>query len=235
MGIFGLFKKKHNKSEAQVAADRIIASMEQLANSPSPVPISAEEYADIRQREIDWLESHYDFNSLSGIKAIPVIENLPRPAGDSATGDVYYYLKFKAYEHEKAGDAKLAIACFGKSIKLMRLKFGKLYGREESYSYIRMLARNGMIEPATKEKKYADRYYGPDPMYEIDPKKKTRDDAMIEREYNKWLDNQVVLWLQENIPDRAPKNVTSFRRMRTQNTKTYQLLKQYAAEHDKEI
>ena len=129
----------------------------------------------------------------------------------------------------------MALACFDKSIQLMRLKFGELYGREESYSYVRMLARNGMTELAAKEKKYADHYYGPDPLYEIDPKKKARDDTMIEREYQKWLDNQAVLWLQENIPDRAPKNVTSFRRMRTQNTKTYQLLKQYAAEHGKEI
>lgn len=171
MGLFNFRKKKYNKSNDQAVADQIIESMNQLLKSPPPQPLSADEYARKRQQEVDWLELHYDFNSIHGIRAIPVVKEPPRPAGDSATGDVYYYLKSRAYEHEKSGNIELAIVCFEKSVQLMRLKFGKLYGREESYSYVRMLARNGLIEQAEKEKKYTDRYYGPDPKYELDPKK----------------------------------------------------------------
>lgn len=58
---------------------------------------------------------------------------------------------------------------------------------------------------------------------------------MIEREYQKWLDQQIVNWIQEIDPEIAPKNVTGFRRMRTQNTKNYQLLRQHAAEHGRQI
>ncbi len=42
-------------------------------------------------------------------------------------------------------------------------------------------------------------------------------------------------WLQTNLPDKCPKTISSFRRMKTQNTKNYQLLKQLAVEHGREI
>lgn len=61
------------------------------------------------------------------------------------------------------------------------------------------------------------------------------EDHMIEIEYQKHLDKCTVKWLQENFPGKAPKNVTGFRRMRTQNTKNYQTLKQLAGEKGKEI
>lgn len=364
MGLFDFFKKKRQKTDDQAAADRIIASINHLANSPAPQPMSAEEYNQMRQREMDWLENHYDFNSLSGVNAIPVAKNLARPAGDSATGEVYYYLKFKAREHEKSGDIELAIACFRKSIALMRLKFGATYGREESYSFVRMLARHGYVEEAQKEKDLTDSFYDvagtaedlerfrqvcrdansfqtdlvimsvlgatcpecakyqgrvyslsgkskkfpkiPDVIaqtgcvhkgcghslfpyiYGVDDpqldytlsvhplqnkrygkniiafsnrpfvddrtdecrkqaeaihekqriaaeRKQRNAEAMIQREYQKHLDSNTFAWLQETFPDKCPKNVAGFKRMRTQNTKNYQALKQLAAELGKEI
>ena len=42
-------------------------------------------------------------------------------------------------------------------------------------------------------------------------------------------------WLQLNIPDKCPKTVTGYRRMKTQNTKNYQALKALAATKGKEI
>ena len=42
-------------------------------------------------------------------------------------------------------------------------------------------------------------------------------------------------WLQANLPERCPTSLTGYRRMRTQNTKNYQALKQLAAEKGKEI
>lgn len=42
-------------------------------------------------------------------------------------------------------------------------------------------------------------------------------------------------WLQENLPNQCPKSISGFRRMKTQNTKNYQALKQAAAEMGREI
>lgn len=42
-------------------------------------------------------------------------------------------------------------------------------------------------------------------------------------------------WLQNNLPENCPKSISSFRRMKTQNTKNYQALKQLAAEKGREI
>lgn len=61
------------------------------------------------------------------------------------------------------------------------------------------------------------------------------EDNIIEIEYQKHLDEQAVIWLQNNFPTKAPKNITGFRRMRTQNTKNYQALKLLAAGKGKEI
>lgn len=48
-------------------------------------------------------------------------------------------------------------------------------------------------------------------------------------------EENAFLWLQINIPDKCPKTVTGYRRMKTQNTKNYQLLKALAAQKGKEI
>lgn len=42
-------------------------------------------------------------------------------------------------------------------------------------------------------------------------------------------------WLQVSLPNKCPKSISSFRRMKTQNTRNYQALKQFAAEHGREI
>lgn len=235
MGLLDLFKKA-NKPSGINNPITLQPRKKLPVYSPPRGEFTPEDYNRMRAFEIEWLECYYDFNSLEGVAAIPVRKDIPRPpTGDSATGEVYYYLKFKAGKYEDAGQTELAIACFKKSIELMRLKFGNLHGREESYSFVRLLARNGFIAEATKVKKYADLYYGPDPRYEFEPQKKQLDDAMIVREHQKWLDQCTVNWLQEAFPDIAPKNVTGFRRMCTQNTKKYQLLKQRAAERGKTI
>lgn len=42
-------------------------------------------------------------------------------------------------------------------------------------------------------------------------------------------------WIQANLPDKCPKNISGYRRMKTQNTKNYQLLQQLAADLGREI
>lgn len=324
--------------------------------------LSPELYNRMREFESQWLDRNYDFNSVEGINRIPVKKDLRCPHTSGVTGKLYYYLRKKAHAHEDAGNIELALACMKKSVSL--LKYEDYYSPDESYPLVKMLARNGFLQAAQKEKslidariaesqsnlllssvyqaindaayfktdlirmevcgsvcpecaKYQGRVYSisgksrkfpklpdyffthkavhegcspyfvtyidgvndPDLDYtlSVHPLKNKRygrdivtfsnrpfvddrteeckaeaaiyrqeqaakkaqqqyyEDHMIEIEYQKYLDSCTVKWLQENFPTKAPKNVTGFRRMRTQNTKNYQALKQLAAEKGKEI
>lgn len=48
-------------------------------------------------------------------------------------------------------------------------------------------------------------------------------------------DEVLLAWLQEKFPEHCPKSVTGYRRMKTQNSKNYQILKQMAADLGREI
>lgn len=336
-----------------------IADDTKSSDSFSTVP---DQYMEMRSFEERWLEQHYDLNSIAGVESIPLRKNLRCPMTSGVTGKLYYYLRKKAYALEKDGNTDLALACMEKSVALV--KYEDYYLPDECYPLVKMLARNGYLEEAKKEKnkidqyaqefenqiakeartrnnalasefrtdliimdvhgcvcsecaKYQGRVYSlsgksrkfpkvpdfyhtngcvhkgcshtfwpyidgvSDPnlsyILEVHPLRNKRygrnivtfsnrpfvddrteeckaeaiayrqeqaekkeqqqflEDNMIEYEYQKYLDGCIVKWLQENFPGKAPKNVTGFRRMRTQNTKNYQALKQLAAENGKEI
>lgn len=139
-------------------------------NSPQ---YAQERYTNIRQMEERWLETHYDFNSVSGIAAIPVSANLPHPTfGDndgfrSYTGDVDYYLQRKAVEHEKAGNIDLAILCLRKSNDI-RMIARRGYRRDDYYRLVSLLARSGKIREAETEKKRIDDFFSAAPGWDND-------------------------------------------------------------------
>ncbi len=347
-------------SDLTASEEALLAQISQI--NATGRTISPELDQQLRDFEMNWLERHYDFNSIEGINNVPLVKNLRCPKTNGVTGEVYYYLRHKAYEHEKAGRISLAIACMQKSSALVMANESLV--KSEYYPLIKILARNGYVTEAQSEKekidtnlqkleikwhdrtikqllgdleqfgtdlvimsvhscscsecaKYQGRVYSvygrdhrfpkvpnffyraecvhsgcghtfspyihgvndPDLEYtlSVHPLKnkeygrniitfsnrpfvddRTEDakaeatafmekhavqvaqdqyteDHMIEYEYKKYLDSCTVKWLQENIPDKAPKNVTGFRRMKTQNTKNYQALKQFAAEHGREI
>lgn len=58
---------------------------------------------------------------------------------------------------------------------------------------------------------------------------------VIEIEANRGQEIRDFSWIQENIPDKCPKSITGYRRMKTMNTKNYQLLKELAAQKGREI
>lgn len=66
-------------------------------------------------------------------------------------------------------------------------------------------------------------------------RKQYYEDHMIEIEASRGQESRDFFWLQENIPTKCPKSLSGFRRMKTQNTKNYQALKQLAAEKGREI
>ena len=67
--------------------------------------------------------------------------------------------------------------------------------------------------------------------------------AKEEYSYQHMIEHEAILgqeardfkWIQENIPDKCPKSIAGYRRMKTSNSKNYQLLKELAVELGKDI
>lgn len=53
---------------------------------------------------------------------------------------------------------------------------------------------------------------------------------ILELEARREQEEQDFKWLQENLPEKCPKSLSGYRRMKTQNTKNFQVLKQLAAD-----
>ena len=187
-------------------------------------------YQQLRTYEVNWLERNYDLNSIEGIERIPVSKSVPRPPAPDGgikthTGEVYYYLRHKAYEHEDAGNMDLAIACLKKSVAI--LKCIGFYNVEECYPLVKMLARAGYVEEAYKEK--ADIEKRCINVHDL-AQKQHYYETMIETEAKRGQEARDFAWIQEHIPDKCPKSVAGYRRMKTQNTTNFQALKQAASE-----
>ena len=190
--------------------------------------LSPELYQQMRDFERAWLERHYDFNTLEGINSIPESPNVPgAPTASGSmrghTGEVYYYLRYKAYSHEEAGNLELALACMRKSVALVMHR--NLFSTDDCYPLVKMLARLGFANEAYQKKQEIDTLLGI----------KKKDDSIINAELKRRQELLDFTWIQENIPDKAPKNISGYRRIKTQNTKNYQLLKQLAAEKGRNI
>lgn len=355
---------ENSKVDTLKLANKSADNANQLATSSMPDPAPPSEYLEMRDFEAQWLEKHYDFNSIEGVKRIPANKGLRCPTTSGVTGQLYYYLRRKAYDYEKEGKAELAVACMKKSSELAILDYGNKIQKQELYPLVKILARNGQIEEAISEKGFVDRYCQEqqdeldkeifrrvvseahelrtdlvimsvlgvacaecakyqgrvyslsgnsrkypklpsffyttgrvhrgcghtfssfidgvnDPMMEytlschplknkiygrdivafsnrpfVDDrteaakaqanayiaeqaakaaKEKQDDDNMIAYETQRGNDMRDYFWLKENIPQKCPKSVTGYRRMKTQNTKNYQALRQFAAEHGREI
>ena len=350
------------------AADVKSAEYEDSDGQTHATDVSAlnAEYLKMRKQQMDWLERHYDLNTAAGIKAIPEIKNPPRsPVGGpmDVTGDIDYYLRFKATEHEKDGRVDLAILCLKKSNAIRKLKY-PMYNKDAFYSLVRLLARSGYKEEAYKEKSEIDAFFaGADASYKhvtvrrilneakemdtdlllmnphgmscplcakyqgrvfsisgrnklfpklpreffefggmhdecghsftpyiygisradldytlqfqtavdrrytkdivafsnrpfiddraqedinraleyIEQRSQEREQiarrqaTMIEREYHRGEEARIYEWLQQNLPDICPKSISSFRRMKNQNTKNYQRLAEEARKLGREI
>lgn len=185
-------------------------------------------YQQLRAFEMNWLERHYDFSTLDGINSIPVTSNLrraPAPQGpmQSHTGEVYYYLRYKAYNYEKTGDIDLALACMRKSVALVKCR--SYFSTDDLLPLVKMLARTGYIDEAYTELRSIEQCLS-EPL---------DCDSEIEAEIRRGKELKDFQWIQANLPDKCPKSISSYRRMKTQNTKNYQSLKQAAANLGREI
>lgn len=355
-----LFLKRTENCDKQLKFSEVSPALGQDDALANP----QDDYQKMRQAESDWIETHYDLNSINGINKIPVQKGLRCPFTTGVTGQLYYILRRKAYEHEKNGRMRLAVACMSKSSELAILDYGTRIQKQELYPLVRILARDGQVDEAIAEKEYIDRYcqeqrdildkyifqeaiesaknlktdfvimsvhnvtcaecakyqgrvYSisgkslkfpkiPGFFYETgrvhpgcshvfspyidgvdDPdldytlschplrnrlyalnisvfskrpfvddrtraaRKKSRDylaeqalkseaekdmdDNMIEYETKRGNDARNFFWLKKHIPGKCPKSLSGYRRMKTQNTRNYQFLKQFASEQGREI
>lgn len=365
MGLLDFLRKRKSESMKQddiVKAAEVI--VDSIANASMPDPMTNEEYQSMRSSEAQWLEKHYDLNSVEGIKRIPAKKGLRCPITSGVTGQLYYYLRHKAYEHEENGKMDLAVACMRKSSELAMLDYGSRIQKQDLYPFVRILARSGRVKEAILQKEFVDRYcqeqrdkldieifqraiagakyFGTDliimdvngaacaecakyqgrvysisgknkkypklpsiffetgrvhpgcshtfssfidgvdnPMLDYtlsvhplknksygrnivtfsnrpfvddrtdeakmqanayisereakEEQEKRNDDSIIEYETKRGNDMRDFFWIKENIPEKCPKSVTGYRRMKKQNTKNYQILKQLAAELGREI
>lgn len=232
MGLFDFFRKNIH-TNGPVTPYRLSPEDQSLLNQISEINarggnITPELYQKLRDFEISWLERHYDFNTLEGIAAIPVTRDIPRaPAPKSPipghTGEVYYYLRHKAYVHEDNGNIELALACMRKSVALVKCR--SIYFIDDCYPLAKMLARVGLIDEAYQEKHLADRTFPALAM----------SDEILQAEIKRGNETRDYAWLQANLPDKCPKSISGFRRMKTQNTKNYQALQAAAAELGRNI
>lgn len=214
MSLFDIFKK--HKNEVKMTYGGITFR--------APKPMSNDEYQKFRKAQADWLEKHYDLNSIEGVRSIPVSANLPKYPKSGAmdvTGDVDYYLRQKSHEHEQNGNMELAILCLQKSNAIRELTFNG-YRKSDYYALVRILARDGQIDAAQAEKNRLDKKFRNDHF--------EGEDKVIETEARRGNEVRAFVWIQQNLPELCPKSLSGFRRMKSQNTKNYQKIVQAAAE-----
>ena len=218
--------------EDQAVINNFSAAVDAMLTAPPQKPLTSEEYQQIRQAERDWLEDHYDFSTVESVNAIPERKDLPRPPGDSVTGDVYYHLHYRARLYADDLKYDIAIACQKKSNALIKFRYGNWSGRRECYYLVKLYARAGMLEEAYAEQEEIEHFYGV-------PAAGTRDyiyaQDMIQLAIKQGKDEQDFQWLKINLPSLCPKSKNGFCRMRSQNTKNYQILRAQAAALGREI
>ena len=235
MSIFDIIRKMFSTAPATSSAyqDDLEPEEKALLSKISKInakdgELSPDLYQEFRDFEMNWLERHYDFNTIDGVDSIAASPNLPGAPSPTAsmkghTGEVYYYLRHKAYAHEEAGNIDLALACMKKSVALVKCR--SYFSSDDLLPLVKMLARIGRVEEAYAELRAIEKHFSAS----LDC------DREIEAEIRRGCEQRDFLWIQANLPDKCPKSITSYRRMKTQNTKNYQLLKQLAANHGRDI
>lgn len=128
---------------------------------PGSERMSDEEYQAMRQANIEYLESTYDFSSVEGINAIPgpCEEFKADEIKRDFTGRVEYYLLSKGEQYKKANNAELAIACFRKANELMPM-YGDSFSRECFLRLPRYLRALRRFDEARAEEEKIQRLFG---------------------------------------------------------------------------
>ena len=197
---------------------------------PKTLEEKNKQYLDLRNREIQRLQKAYDFNSIDGIRRIPV--PCREVNGDSPTGRVEYYLRGLCFrEHWDGGRKDLAIECLKKSQELIYIS-DMIWQYDDFIRLVSVLYESGRHDEARAEEKRIELFFEKRGFYpKLTPKdfenissykswKQNVENAEKERLRKKKLRHEYY-YLQENFPDLCPKSMSGYSRVKNQNSKTY--------------
>lgn len=199
--------------------------------------ISNEEYLEMRQGEWSRLERRFDFNSVNGIRSIPV--PCEEVNGDSPTGRVEYYLRGICFRnHWDSGRIDIAIECLKKAQELMFVS-DMIWKYDDFIRLVSYLHEAGRHDEARAEEQRVDNYFRKTFHY---PKMKIWNFKSL-RSYFAWKKQIADLererlrvrqlrhefyWLQEHARTICPKSLTGYSRMKNLKSKKYLELKSFA-------
>lgn len=190
-------------------------------------------YLKIRQDEIDRLKRAYDFETIDGIRSIPV--PCQEVNGDSCTGRVEYYLRGQCFiSHCKSGNKEAAVECIRKAHSLMFIS-DMIWGYDAFISDISWLHNIGAHKEAWEEERRVDNFFKKNGLYpHLTPKdfhslteyfvwkqtiKKTENERLRKRAIR-----HEYYQLQEKLPELCPKSLSGYSRMKKIASKNYQKL-----------
>lgn len=234
MGLFNFLKSAINNDSPQSVLD----------DPRAPIEKKQAAYLTIREKEVKRLNAAYDFNSIQGIRSIPV--PCREVNGGSSTGRVEYYLRGQcAVKHRDAGDIDLAAECILKAHDLMFIS-DMIWGYDSFISDISFLHSMGKHDLAWREEARIDTHFGKTGFYP----KLTRKDFSDTNSFLAWKTNLGQLeserlrkrtlrheyyWIQEHLPKLCPKSLSGYSRMKNSNSKSYQKLVAEAAKLGKNL
>lgn len=185
-----------------------------------------------RNKEIERLNKAYDFNSVKGIRSIPVPCREVN-AKDSSTGRVEYYLRGLCFaKHWEDGRKDLAIECLKKSQELMYVS-DMLWKYDDFIKLVSYLHEAGLHDEARKEENKVDRFFEKKGFYPDLTQKDFESyesycawkKAIKESEENRTRKRELrheYYWLQEHFPDLCPKSISGYSRSKNAKSKSYQ-------------
>lgn len=223
MGLFDFLKKAIDDTSQQAVLD----------NPHAPIEKKQAAYLAIREKEVMRLNATYDFNSIQGVRNIPV--PCRKVNGDSPTGRVEYYLRGQCFaKHRDAGNIELAVECILKAHDLMFIS-DMIWDYDAFISDISWLHSVGKHNLAWKEEERVDAHFKKAGFYP----KLTRKDFSSAKSFLAWKENvgqseserlrkrairHEYYWLQEHLPELCPKSLSGYSRMKNTNSKNYQKL-----------
>lgn len=194
-------------------------------------------YLEIRENEIARLKNAYDFETVQGIRSIPV--PCREVNGDSPTGRVEYYLRGKCFiGHCRAGHVQIAVECIRKAHSLMFVS-DMIWKYDAYISGISWLHNIGAHKEAWEEEQRVDEHFKKEgfyprfslwdfssPLKYFEWKKEIK--KMEEERLRKRKLRHEYYLLQEKLPELCPKSLAGYSRMKNSNTKNYQKLTKIA-------
>lgn len=189
-----------------------------------------DEYQAIRKNEIYRLRRHYDFDTIDGVRSIPV--PCKEVNGDSPTGRVEYYLRGLCFsEHWEAGRKELAIECLKKAQELMFVS-DMIWKYDSFIPLVTHLHEMGLHDDARKEQEKIDLHFQRVGLF---PKLNVFDfknplayfrwrreikKLIAEHERKKRLRSEYY-FIQEYLPELLPKSLSGYSRMKNLKSKRY--------------